>query len=85
MAELSRRWAELSPEQQDEWKKKALNVCQWSSMPKKTIIRELKSAIEENVRIHSTIVVCINNVNVYHLYNSLLFFLKWGVVTTMSP
>ncbi len=26
-------------------------------MPKKTIIRELKSAIEENVRIHSTTVV----------------------------
>ncbi len=62
MAELSRRWAGLSPEEQGEWKKKASDVCQWSSTPKKTIIRELKSAIEENVYTCSLLLYCCSDI-----------------------
>ena len=49
MTDLSHRWSLLTSEQKDEWKVKANSGGYWSEQPKKKIIRDLTTAIEENV------------------------------------
>ena len=51
MTELSTRWSSLTSEQQDEWKCKASEGTHWLEKPRRVVVRDLVSAIEENVRI----------------------------------
>lgn len=55
ISELSKRWRELPPDEQESWKSKALEGCCWSEKPRKKVVRDLTSSIEGNVS-HSLVV-----------------------------
>ena len=49
MSELSKRWTNLPPEEQRNWKRKAEDGSFWLEQPKKRVVRDLSSSIEDNV------------------------------------
>ena len=56
MTEVSKKWQSLPAEEQSEWKSKAIEGTHWAEKPKRIVVRDLLSAIEENVRIACTYV-----------------------------
>ena len=50
MSKLSALWSDLQPEEQQSWNSKASEGTHWSEQPKKSIVRDMTSSMEDNVR-----------------------------------
>ena len=46
---MSKQWSSFTAEEKEVWKVKASETSAWTEVPKKKLVRDLTSAIDENV------------------------------------
>ena len=61
ITELSKQWSSFTEDEKEVWKVKASETSAWTEVPKKKLMRDLTSAIDENVRGEDIISVQLND------------------------